>query len=132
MRDSLLALYLNVDGKTVLVPLVGPGISDNLVFLNVWLGLSIARELLYARLGERKSTLLVDMVTTAAGIFCLLRIATTRQLVDLSQAHEALGTAADTLGAVLNTAFALIAMTAAALLAARLMRRLFRLALLRN
>jgi len=130
VRESLLALYLNVDGKTVLVPLVGPGVTQNLLSLNVWLGLAIARELLYARFGERMGTLGVDVVATVAGIFCLLRIATTKQLVDLSQATEALGEAAETLGAVLNTAFGLIAMATAALLAARLMRRAFRLILL--
>ena len=51
-------------------------------------------------------------------------------MVDLSPAHEALGTSVDSLGGVLNMAFTVIALATAALLATRLVRRGFRLALL--
>ncbi|MHC4670460.1 MAG: hypothetical protein ACYTFD_18910 [Planctomycetota bacterium] len=129
-RDNLLALYLP-DGDGVLqIPFVGPGIVDNLLLLNLWLAASIVRELLYARRGERTLSLAVDVAANVLGLFCLLRIVATKRLVDLSQAQEALGTAADGIGAVLNSVFVLIALVTAALLAARTMRRAFRLAFL--
>jgi hypothetical protein len=129
-RDNLLALYLP-DGDGVLqIPFVGPGIVDNLLLLNLWLGASVVREIVYARIGERKHSLILDVVSNAVGLYCLLRIVATRRLVDLSRAQEALGTAADGIGAVLNTVFVLLALLTAAMLAARAVRRVYRLALL--
>jgi hypothetical protein len=129
-RDTLLALYVATEAGTATFPLVGPGIVDNLVWLNVWLGLAIARELSYARLGERTATLALDVVSNVAGLFCLLRIVASKRLVDLAAAHPILGPKADLVGGVLNMAFMLIALATAALLTARLVRRGFRLALL--
>ena len=131
-RDNLLALYLPDGNGMLQIPFVGPGIVDNLLLLNLWLGIAIVREVIYAKLGERKLTLIVDVVSNAIGLFTLLRIVATKRLVDLSQAQEALGTAADGIGAVLNAIFALIALAAGAMLAARAVRRAFRLALLRQ
>jgi len=129
-RDNLLALYLP-DGDGVLqIPFVGSGFVDNLLLLNLWLGISVAREIVYAKIGERKHSLLLDILSNAVGLFCLLRIVATRRLVDLSRAQEALGTAADGIGAVLNTVFVLLALATAAMLAARAVRRVYRLALL--
>lgn len=129
-RDNLFALYLP-DGDGVLqIPFVGPGIVDNLLLLNLWLGASVVREIVYARVGERKHSLVLDVVSNAVGLYCLLRIVATRQLVDLSRAQEALGTAADGIGAVLNTVFVLLALLTAAMLGARAVRRVYRLALL--
>jgi hypothetical protein len=111
---------------------VGPGIVDNLLLFNVWLGLAIARDLLYAFRGERRSTLTMDLLGCSVGLYCLLRMVATERLVDLGPASGVLGTAADGVGALLNTSFTLIALAAAALLAARVVRRGFRLALLRG
>jgi len=112
------------------IPFVGSGFVDNLLLLNLWLGISVAREIVYAKIGERKHSLLLDVLSNAVGLFCLLRIVATRRLVDLSRAQEALGTAADGIGAVLNTVFVLLALATAAMLAARAVRRVYRLALL--
>lgn len=131
-RDNLLALYLRSPEGTTQVPLVGPGIVDNLLLINVWLGLAIVRDLLYAWKGERKKTLALDVVASVAGLYCLLRMIATEHLVDLGQATDSLGTTADGVGALLNTSFTLIALGAAALLAARVVRRSFRLALFRG
>ena len=84
------------------------------------------------RLGERPATLGLDIVSNAVGLFCLLRVAATKQLVDLARAHETLGTSADGLEAILNAVLVLIALVAAALLAARIARRVLRAALLRK
>ncbi|MGH7162351.1 MAG: permease prefix domain 1-containing protein [Planctomycetota bacterium] len=129
-RDGLLALYVVDSGGAHAVPLVGPGFLDNLPFLNAWLLVAIARDVLYARLGERRLTLATDLLAGAAGLLCLLRLVAAERLVDLSGAHDALGTAADGLAALLNAAFSLIALAAAALLAVRAVRRGFRLVLL--
>ena len=131
-RDNLLALYLPDGDGMLQIPFVGPGIVDNLLLLNVWLGVAIIREVIYARFGERKLGLSMDVLSNAIGLFTLLRIVATKRLVDLSQAQDALGTAADGIGAVLNTVFALIAVATAAMLAARAVRRAFRFAQLRQ
>jgi hypothetical protein len=131
-RESLLAIYLPTDEGARQVSLVGPGIVDNLALFNLWLGCALVRDLCYARLGERKTTLWIDLVASAAGLFCLLRIVASRQLVDLSNATEELGTAADGIGGLLNTVFVLLALAAAALVAVRAVQRAFRLALLRS
>jgi len=128
-RDNLLALYLTTKAGTTIVPLVGPGIVDNIILLNLWLGLAIAREVGYVLRGEQRWTLALDVVSNIAGLFCLLRMVATKRMVDLAAAHEALGARADTLGSVLNSAFTLLALATAALLAARLVRRSFRLAI---
>jgi len=132
LRDDLLALYLRSGSEVLRVPLVGPGVVDNLWFFNAWLGLAITKELVYASFGERKTTLLLDVLAHGAGLFCLLRMVATKRLVDLSQAQEFLGPIADGFGAVVNTVFGLLTLAAAAFLAGRLMRRVFRLALLRS
>jgi hypothetical protein len=128
-RDRLFALYIPDDGGVLQIPFAGAGITNNLLLLNVWLGGAILRDLLYARLGERRITVLLDIATNAAGLFCLLRIVATKQLVDLSSdaATARMGASADTAAAVLNTIFAAIALLTAAILAARLVRRSFRL-----
>jgi len=131
LRDRLLALYLPRAEGVGWVPLVGPGLLGNLLAFNLWIGASIARDLCYARFGERKGTLALDLAATGAGLFCLLRIVASDRLVDLAPAEAALGTAAaDTLAALLNTAFSLLALVAASLLAARAVRRVSRLATL--
>ena len=132
LRDDMLALYVPTPIGTAQVPLVGPGIVNNLVWFNVWLGLAITREVLYAWRGERRSSLALDVVSNAVGVMCLLRIVASKALVDLSGAHEALGPTADSLGSMLNTALTLISLAAAAILTARLVRRGFRLASLKN
>lgn len=132
LRDNLLALYIPGEAGATQVPLVGPGLVENILFFNLWIGLAIARDLVYARLGERPATLGLDIVSNSVGLFCLLRVAATKQLVDLAQAHEALGTSADGLEAILNAVLVLIALVAAALLAARIVRRVLRVALLRK
>ncbi|MHC4409035.1 MAG: hypothetical protein ACYS0F_08530, partial [Planctomycetota bacterium] len=63
----------------------------------------------------------------SVGIFCLLRIVATHKLVDLTAAREALGTDTETVGSLLNSAFSLLALTAAALIAVALVKRLFRI-----
>lgn len=131
-RDNLLAIYLRGPEATTQVPLVGPGIVDNLLLFNLWLGLAIGRDLLYAFRGERRSTLGIDLASCAVGLYCLLRMVATEHLVDLAPAAGVLGTAADGVGALLNTSFTLIALGAAALIAARVVRRAFRLALFRG
>jgi len=135
-RDSLFALYVRdgVGEGMLRIPFTGRGISDNLLLLNIWLGLSIVREILYAKWGERRVTLGLDLVATLSGLFCLLRIVATKQLVDLTStaATEELGASADTAAAVLNTVFVAIALIAAAALAVRVVRRGFRLAQVRN
>jgi len=129
-RDNLLALYLP-DGDGVLqIPFVGPGIVDNLLLLNLWLGISVVREVVYAKVGEQKHSLALDIASNAIGLFCLLRIVATKRLVDLSRAQEALGTSADGIGAVLNTVFVVLALLTAAMLAGRAVRRVYRFALL--
>jgi hypothetical protein len=126
-RDNLLALYLpTMDGVTQ-VPFAGPGIEGNLVLLNIWIATSIVRELMYAQQGERKFTLVLDLVSNVFGLFCLLRIVATGQLVDLSEAQSVLGVNADGVAALLNTVFVLLALVTAAILAGRLVRRSWRI-----
>ncbi len=132
LRDNLLAMYVPDGDGVRQVPLVGPGIADNLVWFNVWIGLSIARELGYAAWAERRHTLALDIIAGAAGLFCLLRIVATKNLVDLSGARESLGASADSVGGLLNLVFVLLALGAAALIAARTVQRAYRLALLRG
>jgi len=131
-RDDLFALYVAGDEGVTQIPFAGPGIVDNLALFNLWLGAAILREIFYARLGERRVTLVCDVLSSALGLFCLLRMAATERLVDLSRASEALGTAADGIGALLNTVFVLLALGAAAMIAGRMVRRCFRWALLRS
>ena len=127
-RDDLLALYVRGDEGVVQVPLVGPGLLDCVPWLNLWLGLALLRELAYARFRERRWTLALDLLSSAAGLSCLLLVVAAERLVDLAPAHEALGPAGDGLAALLNAAFGLIALAAAALLAARAVRRGIRIA----
>ncbi|MHC4341488.1 MAG: HAAS signaling domain-containing protein [Planctomycetota bacterium] len=131
-RDTLLAIYIPSESGTAIIPLVGPGIAENLLFFNAWILLAIGRELAYANFGESKRTLWLDIASNAAGLFCLLRIVATKHLVDLSPAREALGAATDGFTAVLNTTFTLLALAAAAMLAARVVRRALRLTLLHD
>jgi hypothetical protein len=128
LRDDLFAMYVPQGEGLVQVPLAGRGLLDSLVFVNLWLGLGIARDLLYARLGERRLTLAVDLAACAAGLFCLLRIVASERIVDLAGAAGALGPVADGLGGLLDTTFSLLALFTASLLAARAVRRVFRLA----
>lgn len=132
LREDMLALYVPADGGMTQVSLVGPGLRDNLLFFNVWIAMAIARDLLYARLGERPATLSVDMLSAGAGLFCLLRIAAADRLVDLSNAQMTLGPSADTVATLLNGTFSILALVTAAVLAARAVRRAFRLALIRG
>ncbi len=131
LRDNMLAMYIPTNLGTKIVPLVGPGIVGNLLWLNLWLGLAISRELFYAWQGEKKRTLALDVLANAAGVLCLLRIVATKSLIDLSPAQEALESA-ESIGAMLNTILVLVALATAALLVARLVRRVFRLALLKG
>jgi hypothetical protein len=130
LRDNMLALYVPTNLGTQQLPLVGPAVVANLFWINAWLGLAVARELLYAWRGERKATITLDVVSNAVGILCLLRVVAARAIVDLAPAQEALGESAESLGALLNTALTLLALATAAILATRLVRRGFRLALL--
>ncbi|MFQ5843989.1 MAG: hypothetical protein ACE5JG_03285 [Planctomycetota bacterium] len=91
LRDDLLALYVPGEGGTAQVPFVGPGLAANLLFLNIWLAFLIVRDLLYARLKERRLTLGLDLLAGVCGLFCLLRIVAADRLVDLSAAAESLG-----------------------------------------
>ncbi|MGQ0614279.1 MAG: permease prefix domain 1-containing protein [Planctomycetaceae bacterium] len=129
-RDDLLALYVRGETGVAQVPLVGPGLVKCVPWLNLWLGLALVRELLYARYRERRWTLAFDLVSCVAGLFCLLLMVAAERLVDLAPAHELLGQAGDGLAALLNTAFGIIALTAAALLAAKAVRRGVRIAIL--
>ncbi|MFB3066306.1 MAG: hypothetical protein ACE10D_07305 [Planctomycetota bacterium] len=131
-RDDLLALYVPAEEGSAQVPLVGPGLSENLLFLNVWLAAMIVRDLLYARYKERRTTLVVDIFAGMCGLFVLLRLVAAEKLVDLSGAHESLGRSAEGMGALLNSVFVIVAVVGAALLAARTMQRVFRLAQLRG
>jgi len=124
LRDDLLALYLR-DGAHV-VPLTGPGVIDNIPWLNTWLVLGIVRELLYARFGERRSTLTVDLLSNAAGLVCLLGMVASRTLVDLSGARDWLGPTVDSLDALLNTMLTLIVVGTAGLIAWRFVYRGYR------
>lgn len=128
LRDDLLAMYVPQGEGVVQVPLAGPGLLDSLLFLNLWLGLGIARDLGYARFGERRLTLGIDLAACGAGLFCLLRIVASERIVDLAGAADALGTVADGLAGLLNATFSLLALFTASLLAARAVRRVFRLA----
>jgi hypothetical protein len=128
-RDNLLALYLPGPDGVTQIPFTGPGIVDNLPLLNVWIATAIVRELMYAQRGERRFTLVLDLVSNLFGLFCLLRIVATGRLVDLSLAQEVLGVNADGVGALLNTVFVLLALVTAAILAGRLVRRAWRLKL---
>ena len=131
LRNDMLAMYISTDLGTRHVPLVGPGIVGNLLWLNLWLGLAVARELLYAWKGEKKRTIALDILSNAAGVLCLLRIVATKALVDLTPAQEALESA-ESIGGILNTVLAIIALATAAMLAVRVVRRVFRLALLKG
>ncbi len=126
-RDSLLALYLPTADGVTQIPFTGPGIVDNLPLLNIWIATAIVRELMYAQRGERRFTLVLDLVSNVFGLFCLLRIVATGRLVDLSLAQEVLGVNADGVGALLNTVFVLLALVTSAILAGRLVRRSWRL-----
>jgi len=130
-RDNLFALYVP-DGDGILqIPFVGPGIVDNLLLLNLWIGSAIVRDLLYAKQGETRFTLMVDVVSNVFGLFCLLRIVATGRLVVLSApALEALDASADSMAAVLNTVFVLLALMTATMLAARAVRRAWRWSLI--
>ncbi|MEM8884210.1 MAG: permease prefix domain 1-containing protein [Planctomycetota bacterium] len=129
LRDNLLALYLlDGDGEgTLQVPLLGSGFTNNLILFNVWMLLAMAREVWFGFKGETRGAMLLDVVARSVGIFCLLRIVATRKLVDLTAAKHVLGTDADTVGSLLNSAFSLIALVTAALIAIALVKRLFRL-----
>ena len=129
LRDNLLALYLRDGTGMIQVPLLGEGFTDNLVLFNVWLVLACARELWYGFRGENRRTLLLDIGVRAIGVFCLLRIVASQRIVDLAGAQESLGPNADTVAALLNTAFSLIALVAAATIAVEIVRRAFRLRL---
>ena len=131
MRNDILAMYISTDLGTRHVPLVGPGIVGNLLWLNLWLGLAVARELLYAWQGEKKRTIALDILSNAAGLLCLLRMVATKALIDLTPAQEALQSA-ESIGGILNTVLTIIALATAAMLAARLVRRVFRFALLKG
>ena len=124
LRDDLLALYLR-DGAHV-VPLTGPGLLDNLPWLNTWLVLGIVRELLYARFGERRFTVTIDVLANAVGLVCLLSMVASRTLVDLSGARDWLGPTVDSLDALLNTMLTLIVVGTAGLIAWRLVYRGYR------
>jgi len=132
LRDRLLALYVPSADGVVRVPLAGPGLLDSLLFLNLWLGLAIARDLAYARFRERRLTLALDLASCAAGLFCLLRIVASERVLDLAGAQAALGPSADSLGALMNATFSLLALATTALLAARAARRAFRLVMMRG
>lgn len=129
LRDNLLALYLaDPHGEgTLQVPLLGSGFIDNLALFNAWITLATARELVYGFKGDTKPAMVLDVVARSVGIFCLLRLVATRKLVDLTAAQESLSTDAETLGSLLNSAFSLIALAAAALIAVALVKRVFRL-----
>jgi len=129
-RDDLFALYVDTGHGVSQIPFAGHGIMANLLLLNLWLGVAMAKELFYARLGERRLTLALDLLTQALGVFALLRIAATQQLVDLTGAQEALS-GADSIGALLNSVLVVLAMVGAAMLAGRGVRRCFRLFVLR-
>jgi hypothetical protein len=129
LRDNLLALYLadpQGDG-TLQFPLLGSGFTSNLLLFNLWIALAATREFVYGWKGDTKQELLLDIVARSVGIFCLLRIVATHKLVDLTAAREALGTDTETVGSLLNSAFSLLALTAAALIAVALVKRLFRI-----
>jgi len=128
-RDNLLALYLPTPDGVTQIPFAGPGIIGNLPLLNIWLVTAIVRELMYAQRGERKFTLVLDLVSNLFGLFALLRIVATGRLVDLTLAQEVLGVNADSVGALLNTVFVLLALVASAVLAGRVVRRSWRLRL---
>lgn len=130
-RDSLFALYVDTGQGVTQIPFAGHGILDNLLLLDLWLGAALAKELLFARLGETRTTLGLDLLTQGMGVFVLLRIAATERMVDLSGAQEVLE-AADSIGALLNSVFVILAMVGAAVLAGRGVRRGFRLLLLRR
>ena len=131
-RDDLLALYLPAETGSIQIPLVGPGLVQNLVLINVWLGLAVVRDLSYARWGERRAALALDVVTCCVGLFCLLRIVAAEHLVNMAPALESLGPMADGLGAIFNQVFSVTALFGALLLGARLVRRSVRLLLLRK
>ncbi len=130
-RDTLLALYLRHGDATAQVPLVGPGILDNLLLFNVWLLAAVARDVGYLWRGERRLTIGLDLFAGSLGIFCLLRMVASERLIDLGLAQEAIGPTADNLAALLNAAFTVLMLLGASALAVRLVRRLFRLTLLR-
>jgi len=125
-RDSLFALYLPGQDGVTQIPFAGSGIVANLPLFNIWIATAIVRELLYARRGERRFTLVVDVVSNVFGLFCLLRIVATGQLVDLTLAQSVLGVNADGVAALLNTVFVLLALVTAAIIAGRIVRRSWR------
>ena len=129
LRDNLLALYVDSGDITIQVPLLGAGFTDNLLLFNVWLLLACAREIWYGFKGESRKALLLDIVVRAIGVFCLLRIVATQRLVDFTGAQESMGPNAETVGALLNTGFSLIALATAAMIAVEIVRRAFRLRL---
>jgi len=132
LRDNLLAMYVPHGEGVAQVPLVGPGIAENLLWFNVWIGLAIAREIAYAVWRERRFTLGLDMIAGAAGLFCLLRVVATKRLVDLSGARDSLGAAADSVGGLLNLVFVVLSLFTAAMIAARTVQRAYRFALIRR
>jgi hypothetical protein len=129
-RDNLLALYLPGPDGVTQIPFAGVGITSNLALLDIWIVTAIAREILYAKRGERRITLVLDLVSNLFGLFALLRVVATGRLVDLSLAQEVLGLNADGVGALLNTVFVLLSLIAAAIFASRIVRRAWRLTLL--
>ncbi|MHC4940479.1 MAG: hypothetical protein ACYTHK_16190 [Planctomycetota bacterium] len=126
VRDNLLALYLPHGEGTLQVPLLGSGFTANLLLFNLWIGLTMLRELVYGWKGNTRPALLLDIVARAIGVFCLLRIVATRKLVDLTAARDALGADTETIASLLNSAFSLIALATAALIAVTLVKRVFR------
>ncbi len=131
-RDRLFAMYVTTDNGIVGYPLTGAGLLANIALLNIWLVAAIAREVFYGTLGERRVTLILDVVARGAGLYVLLRIVATRELIDLGSVRELLGPQVEAIGGFLNATFGLIALIAAAMMAAALVRRVFRLALIRG
>jgi len=131
-RDSLFAIYVTTDDGILGYPLTGQGFLDNMALLNIWLGLAVVREVLYGVFGERRGTLGLDLANGALGLYALLRIVATRQLIYLSGTRELLGPQAEAVSGFLNATFGILALVAAAVTAAGLVRRLFRLALIRG
>lgn len=123
LRDNLFALYIPQGDGTLQVPILGSGFTDNVLLFNAWLILAAVREIAHAVRGASASMRLLDITARVFGIFCLLRLVATRKIVDLSAARDTLGTDADTLGSLLNSAFTLIALAAAALLALATVKR---------
>jgi len=131
-RNDLFALYVPGGDGTQSIPFLGRGFSDNLVLFNVWIGVAIVRELLYSRFGESRTTLGVDVASNLLGLACLLGMVASRDLVNFAASAEQLSDTARSLDALLNSAFTVLAVLAAAVIAARLVYRAFRLCMIRG